>query len=286
MSKHVERFVVRLPLAASRAACERAASGPGWRITARRATEIHCVEAAQAAFGFTNPATLIVALAESGSGAEIAITASNVGFGPFQSGHVRDQAQQLRSRIEAEISRPVQEPETTPAGSRGGVFVNGVRLREEQRRAIEQRYRVTLTDGRYWYDPVCGAWGLEGQPQAGVGAAGLALGGPLAANASNGNTGVFINGRELHAVDVQRLGALVGTVVPGRWWVDAQGNFGVEGWPMMGNLFLLARSRAGGEGRAPGEVITKSGAWLGSDGEGGLFYQGAPGSGIAAWTGG
>jgi hypothetical protein len=36
---------------------------------------------------------------------------------------------------------------------------------------------------------------------------------------------------------------LVGQVWPGRWWVDAQGNFGLEGGPPVGNLVALARSR-------------------------------------------
>jgi len=38
-------------------------------------------------------------------------------------------------------------------------------------------------------------------------------------------------------------------VWPGRWWVDAQGNYGVEGGPPLGNLVMLARMHRSGGGR-------------------------------------
>ncbi len=75
---------------------------------------------------------------------------------------------------------------------------------------------------------------------------GLTLGGPVPADASGGGqgalTGVFINGRELHPLDVVGLQQLIGQVWPGRWWVDAQGNYGLENGPALGNLALLARA--------------------------------------------
>lgn len=62
-------------------------------------------------------------------------------------------------------------------------------------------------------------------------------------------TGVFINGRELHPVDVMGLQQLVGAVWPGRWWVDGYGNDGPEGGGPMGNLMAIARARqASGQG--------------------------------------
>jgi hypothetical protein len=54
---------------------------------------------------------------------------------------------------------------------------------------------------------------------------------------------VFANGRELHPVDVAGLQELVGTVLPGRWWVDASANYGMEGGPPVGNLLALAQAR-------------------------------------------
>lgn len=168
---------------------------------------------------------------------------------------------------------------------REGVFINGVRLSDEQLQAIEQEYRARVPAGRYWYDRACGAWGMEGGPQVGIAVAGLDLGGPLRADASNGSTGVFVNGRELHGLDVQRLSALVGTVIPGRWWVDAQGNFGPEGWPLLGNLFLIAQARWAGAGGASGGSLSQSG-WLVSDGSGFIGFQGSIGSGVSASSGG
>jgi hypothetical protein len=84
-------------------------------------------------------------------------------------------------------------------------------------------------------------------------------------------TGVFINGRELHPLDVQGLQQLIGQVLPGRWWVDAQGNYGLEGGPPLGNLMVLARANRSGGGRQAWskhyEGITPSGNMsLASDG--------------------
>lgn len=71
----------------------------------------------------------------------------------------------------------------------------------------------TVPDGRYWYDTHSGAAGVRGGPASAYLGPGLALGGPLAADASGGGsaavTGVFVNGRELHALDVQALSRLL-----------------------------------------------------------------------------
>lgn len=126
------------------------------------------------------------------------------------------------------------------------VVVNRVRIPEQELRGFEQRWRTQVRDGNYWYDRVSGAWGLEGGPTAGWIMSGLTLGGTLRADASGGNTGVFVNGRELHLMDVQALMQIV-QVQRGRWWVDAQGNFGPEGGPAWGNLVAISRQRGGGK---------------------------------------
>lgn len=284
MASHRDEFTSHPSMAECRAACERAASSPGWRITERQATSIVCVETPHAPMGFTNPARVTITLATVQHSTQVTPALSNFGFGPFQSHHVREQARRLRRQIEAEASRPA-EPEASPQTATRSVFINGAPLRDEQLQSIEQAYRARVPDGRYWYDRVCGAWGMEGGPQVGIPVAGLDLGSPLRADASNGNTGVFVNGRELHALDVQRLSALVGTVIPGRRWVDAQGNFGPEGRPPLGNLFLIAQARWAGAGGASGEILTQSG-WLVSDGSGFIGFQGSIGSGVSASSGG
>jgi hypothetical protein len=132
----------------------------------------------------------------------------------------------------------------------GNVVVNATRLSEEFLSAFEKRYGVRIPDGNYWYDARAGVWGMEGGPALGFTLAGLNLGGPLRADASRGNTKVFINGRELHIYDVLSLQQLVNpySVMPGRYWVDAYGNFGYEGGPALGNLVQIARARAGSGG--------------------------------------
>ena len=80
-----------------------------------------------------------------------------------------------------------------------------------------------------------GLAGIEGGSCAGFMNAGIPLGGPLSPGASGGDTGVFINGRELHRLDVAALG-LLGPILRGRYWIDGHGNFGWEGRPVVGNL--------------------------------------------------
>src|SRR5262245_7730073 len=127
------------------------------------------------------------------------------------------------------------------------VIINAVRLSDEQVRALEQMYRVPIQDGAYWYDRISGAWGVQGGPVAGVIRAGLNLGGPLREDASNGNTGVFINGRNLHIYDVLALQRFM-PVYPGRYWADAQGNFGYIGGQILGNFSLLSEAAGGASG--------------------------------------
>jgi len=121
------------------------------------------------------------------------------------------------------------------------VVINKERLSDEKVRALEVFYKTHVLDGKYWYDPVSGAWGLEGGPTKGFIRAGHKLGGALRSDASNGRTGVFVNGRELHRLDVLALQSFV-QVVPGRYWVDSRGNGGYERGPAFFNLIELARA--------------------------------------------
>jgi hypothetical protein len=103
----------------------------------------------------------------------------------------------------------------------------------------------SLPDGAYWYDPICGAFGAWGGPVVAILPPGLPLGGPVPANASGGGTGVFTNGRELHAFDVLYLQHLLGPIRPGRYFTDAMGNAGLEGGPVLVNLVAAAQQRGG-----------------------------------------
>src|SRR5262249_20935756 len=100
------------------------------------------------------------------------------------------------------------------------------------------------------YDPISGAWGREGGPVEGQIHPGLRIGGPLRADASHGRTGVFVNGRQLHSLDGAGLPRCV-QVIPGRYWVVANGIGGLEGGPASFNLAQLCGA-AGGPHRAGG----------------------------------
>lgn len=131
----------------------------------------------------------------------------------------------------------------------GKVVVNGVVLSADAERALRQMYPVAIAPARYWYDPVSGAWGPEGGPIAGQMMPGLALGGPLRADASRGRSGVFINGRQITDGEKAYLEQLCRTpVIPARYWILANGIGGYEGGPA---VFALGQcpgmaSRGGG----------------------------------------
>jgi hypothetical protein len=151
-----------------------------------------------------------------------------------------------------------------PPGPRTITF-NGVAASERDLATLdrlEQLAGARLPSGDYWYDDVSGAAGRWGGPAISILPAGLGLGGPLPANASGGGsgtlTGVFVNGRELHPYDVMVLQMMIGNVYPGRWFADGQGNFGLEGGPVLGNLFVLAQqAQQRTDGNGPNTVYHK-----------------------------
>ena len=122
-------------------------------------------------------------------------------------------------------------------GDQGAIVVNGQALSGETVRQLQQIYPVAIAPGRYWYDPISGAWGREGEPIAGQMMAGLSLGGPLMANASRGTSGVFINGRQITVGEKAYIERLCQTpVAPARYWIMASGLGGFEGGPAFFNL--------------------------------------------------
>lgn len=150
------------------------------------------------------------------------------------------------------------------------IYVNGVKLNRKTIQSLEVYYNMRLQSGRYWYDKMSGLWGFEGGPSMGQIMPALNLGGSLKRHASKGNTGVFINGRELHFLEVQYLRSIFGRVIPGRYWLNSQGVGGVEGGPPLFNLNASAYGSASGQGylkRTPGGAI-------GGDGE--CFYYNHP----------
>jgi hypothetical protein len=134
--------------------------------------------------------------------------------------------------------------------------------------------RTGLPDGSYWYDAKSGLWGLEGADALAFARAGLALGGALREDASRGETGVLLNGRNLGDGELFGLETLLATFLPpDRYALDAETNFGFEGEPPAINLFELAlaySSAAASPGptlpgsEAPGGAASGGGSWTNS----------------------
>jgi hypothetical protein len=156
------------------------------------------------------------------------------------------------SGAEVEVA-PVQAgPRTSPAQAK--VVINGRVLVARQIRELGAQYRVEPQPGEYWYDARSGLYGIVGMPSAGFMLPGHDFG-ALPANASGGQTNVFVNGRNLPQAEVMVLSALWGMYIqPGRYWLDGTGNVGYEGVPIpVGNLYALVQAQGamgggGGDG--------------------------------------
>jgi hypothetical protein len=167
-------------------------------------------------------------------------------------------------------------PAATPAAAPGGtrqITFNGKPATKQDLEILtrfEHAWGVQVPSGSYWYDNLSGAAGLWGGPTRGFLGAGLGLGGmQVPANASVGDkdthTGVFINGREIHPLDIQGLTQMLGQAPwPGRWWVDGQGNFGPEGGGALGNVLQLAARRQGSGSYYKSDIGTGSSTFVGS----------------------
>jgi hypothetical protein len=123
---------------------------------------------------------------------------------------------------------------------------------------LESYFGTQLADGTYWYDARTGAFGNWGGPTVGFLVPGLNLAGPLPKNASGGGTRVFINGREIHPVDLSNLQQMVQTqILPGRYFVEANGNAGYEGGPVM--LNILQASQQNNRGNSSNGCVRSGG---------------------------
>ena len=162
-----------------------------------------------------------------------------------------------------------------PAQAQDRVVVNGKRVSQEQFSRELGRLGITLPapvpDGDYWYDQVSGLWGVRGGPTMGQMAPGLNLGGQLQTDASGRGSGIFINGRELHMLEVLYLQQVFGVAIPGRYWMNAQGIGGMEGGPPAFNLVAAAQAQSGGGGNS----YTRRGLFgsTGSDGNCSYFMH-------------
>ncbi|PHS19508.1 MAG: hypothetical protein COA86_04290 [Kangiella sp.] len=147
------------------------------------------------------------------------------------------------------------------------VYVNNQKLDDSSVYTLEQFYKIIIADGYYWYDNLSGHWGFMGSPPQGQIVSGLGLGGPMPQNASNGKTGVIVNGRELHQIEVNQIIKAYGKVYRGRFWLNAQGLAGYEGQQAIFNFAQVKRKKSYNRRSLFGST--------GGDGE--CFYYNHPG---------
>jgi hypothetical protein len=140
----------------------------------------------------------------------------------------------------------MQEGSTeTISAKNGTVIINDVKLSNRQLKELENTYGIKPQPGNYWYDVKSGLYGVVGYPSYGFMFPDHNFG-QLNRNASNGNSGIIVNGRELPQSEWTIWSYMLGYwIQAGSYWLDHNGNAGYEGSSVaLVNLFVAAQQNA------------------------------------------
>lgn len=161
--------------------------------------------------------------------------------------------------------------QSRPAAPRETVVNNHI-FTAQDKLLFFQIYGAPPAPGRFWYDPVSGLWGLEGSAAYGMLRPGHNYG-ALSPRASNGNTGVYLNGREINMAEALFYYNLFGRVVPGRYWLNGlTGMMGLEGSPLpLVNLYAAYKQKFGSRGGAASRIGING--YASTDGAGGALIN-------------
>ncbi|KAG2243385.1 hypothetical protein Bca52824_094777 [Brassica carinata] len=148
---------------------------------------------------------------------------------------------ELKQVMQAEISCKVNQ---LPSRL---IAVNGKSLDEEELYMLQSCANPPkkLKPGDYWYDKVAGYWGKVGEKPCQIISPHMNIGGNIKKEASNGDSGIFINNREITKSELTML-KMVGVQCEGKphFWVNSDGSYQEEGQNrIMGNIWSKKRAR-------------------------------------------
>ncbi|CAH8320249.1 unnamed protein product [Eruca vesicaria subsp. sativa] len=128
------------------------------------------------------------------------------------------------------------------------IAVNGKPLSEDELFMLQNcpNPPKKLKPGDYWYDKVAGYWGKVGERPCKIISPDMNIGGSqIKKEASNGDTEICINNREITKTELMML-KMVGVQCEGKphFWVNADGSYQEEGQNrVMGNIWNKKRAR-------------------------------------------